>query len=138
MADETICRRPDRTTARRLKPVYDKVIKYLPPVVKDFCDDDELLDLSGIRQIRQIYVPEMVIALHNVYMDAGTYINKHYMMNALELTTEVADPGKNILDTFRETDRLAEYVDVIAAASRTILGATQDGAKDLAIWTVEE
>ncbi|KAI5855637.1 107-domain-containing protein [Tricharina praecox] len=130
--------RPDRTTARRLKPVYDKVVRYLAPMVKDFCDEEQLLQLTGIRQIRQIYVPEMVIALHNVYMDAGNYINPSYMMNALELTAEVANPGKNILDTFRETGRLAEYVDVIAAASRTLLGATQDGAKDLVIWAVDK
>jgi len=114
------------------------VIKILVPVVKDFCEDDELLELTGIRQIRQIYVPELVIALHNVYMDAGNYINSSYMMKALELTNEVADPLKSILDTFRESGRLAEYVDVVVATSRAILAATQDGAKDLAIWTVDK
>jgi hypothetical protein len=94
------------------------------------------LNLSGIPKIRGIYIPEMVLALHEVYLEAGQIINKNYYMNALELANDVASPGKNILDTFRSTGRLAEYVDAIAAASRKILGATQEGAKDLGIWTV--
>ena len=57
-------------------------------------------------------------------------------MNALELAADVADSEMEILKTFKGTGRLEEYVEEIAAASRNILGATQDGAKDIGIWTV--
>ena len=127
-----IIRRQDRVFARNLKPKFDDVVKILPAVL----DNVELSKYPGMSKIHDIYIPEMVLALHNVYLEAGLFINKTYFMNALKLATDVADPDKHILDTFRATGRLSEYVDAVATASRTILGATQEGAKDLEIWTV--
>ena len=118
-----------------MKPYYDKVLRTLPVTVKTFLDEPSLLTLQGVSEIRAIYVPEMVISLHRVHVEAGNSINKALLMNALELAADVADSEREILKTFKGTGRLEEYVEEIAAASRNILGATQDGAKDVGIWS---
>jgi len=129
-------RRVDRSFGRKLKPYYEEVVQTLPDVVKTFLDEKPLMALPGVSDIRRIYVPEMVISLHRVHVEAGNTINKGLLMNALELAADVADPAKNILDTFKGTGRLEEYVEELAAASRSILGAAQGGTEGLGIWAV--
>lgn len=123
-----------------MKPLYETVLQTLPDVVKSFLGSQVLLSLPFIPEIRRAYVPEMVLSLHRVHVEAGRWIYKGLLRSALDLAADVADPDRTILDTFIETGRLEEYVDEIAAVSRVILGAVQEGTKDgkdqLGIWSV--
>jgi nuclear pore complex protein Nup107 len=129
----------DRAYKAKLKAVYGEVENTVPEVVKTLLDEPAITSLPSIPTVRNIYIPELVLALHRFYVEAGKYMEPRVVTNALELATVVADPERNILDTFRATGRLAEYVDQIAGASRNVLGAAQEGAKEAqGIWTVEK
>ncbi|KAA8894089.1 nuclear pore protein 84/107 [Sphaerosporella brunnea] len=129
--------RQDRGFTRKLMPHYAEVTESLFRVVDLFLDDVQFLATPAASKIREIYIPEMVLALHQVHLEAGNLMGKKHYMNALELANVVAHPDKHILDAFRTSGRLAEYVDAIAAVSRKILGASKEGKdRDLGIWTV--
>ncbi len=110
----------------------------MPDLIKTFFDDPTLLSIPNIPTIRNIYIPELVFALHRLYVDAGRLINKTLLTETLELATVVADPRYSVLLTFENTGRLEEYVKEVAAGSRGILGANQTGkgGKALGIWGV--
>lgn len=93
------------------------------------------MNTSPIANIRNIYIPELTFALHDVYVDAGKWLSKALLANCLELCTVVADPSRSVLACFVETGRLEEYVCAVAGASRNVLGAGADKGS-LAIWNV--
>ncbi|TGZ76887.1 nuclear pore protein 84/107 [Ascodesmis nigricans] len=131
----------DRIQKDQLRPVFDRAQELLFDTTTSFLDSPLLMDMPLIPDIRNIYIPELVFALHNLYIDAGRYVHKRWFMNALELSTVVADKDKSVLAAFEESKRLTEYVDALANVSRIILGAAQEGKKQdaaLGIWTVSK
>jgi nuclear pore complex protein Nup107 len=126
----------ERTFKHKLQPIYERIVHTVPEAIQSLLNAPSLLEVPSIRIIRNIYLPELVLALHRVHVEAGLYINRQLLIQTLELSTIVADPTRTILDTFTETGRLAEYVDEIAGASRNILGGAQDGVKGMSIWSV--
>ncbi|KAI5819747.1 107-domain-containing protein [Pyronema omphalodes] len=131
--------RIDRTLPRKLKPLYESATRSLPEILKSFLDEPVFLSMPGVGTIRSLYIPELVIALHRVHVEAGRLINKAYYMNALELAAEIADPERNVVDCFVGTGRLEEYVEEIAAVSKCVQIAAQESGKEKeAIWGVLE
>lgn len=132
--------RPGRDWKTSLSTVYDNVHTKLSDTIKNWLEDTltgapSSYDASFIREIRNIYIPELTFALHDVYIEAGKWIGKTLLANCLELATVVADPERNVLDTFVQTGRVEEYVCAVAGASRSVLGAGMEKG-GLGIWNV--
>lgn len=133
----TLDRSIDRIQRDKLKPLFDHAQELLFDIINSFLDGQLIMDMPSIPTIRNIYIPELVFALHNLYIDAGKHIHKRWFMSALELATIVADKDKSVLSAFEESKRLTEYVDALAEVSRIILGAANEGKKldaALEIW----
>lgn len=130
----------DRSFKKTLTVAFERVQTNAFETAKNFLEYERFAALSSISTIRNIYVPELVIALHRIYIEAGHFINPSLLSNTLQLAMIVADPDRNVLRPFEETGRLKEYVDELAGASRGILGVAQEGrASDaLKIWSVVE
>ena len=131
----------DRSWGRKLKPLYEDVVENLPDVVKNFLTAPSLESVPLIPEIRRAYVPEMVLALHKVHVDAGRHIHPSLLMCAYELVNEVA--SSSILKTFMDTGRLEEYVEAAASVSKLVLDAGQNALiaktkqdSGLGIWSV--
>lgn len=88
-----------------------------------------------------MYIPEMVFALHNLYIDGGKSLHKRWYAKALDLSCTVADPDKSLQGAFIESGRLQEYVQELARVSTLMLGAATEANKPMAeleIWKVEK
>lgn len=132
----------DRSWGRKLKPLYEDVVESLPDVVKNFLTSSSLAAIPYIPEIRRAYVPEMVLALHKVHVDAGRHISPTLLVCAYDLVNEVA--SSSILKTFMDTGRLEEYVEAAANVSKLVLDAgqnalmtkTKQDVSGLGIWSV--
>lgn len=141
--NETLRKRPersDRIWKSSSLTAYDKVHSNLADTIKNWLDEaladaPPNCDTSFLRELRNIYIPELTFALHDVYVEAGKWLNKTLLSNCLELATVVADPGRSVLGTFSQTGRIEEYVCAVAGASRGVLGAGMEKS-GLGIWNV--
>lgn len=90
--------------------------------------------MEQLQSIRNIYIPDLILALHNVYTEAGRYLRRNLLTQALELAAVIgsnSNEGQQILKCFVVRGKLREYVDNIAEASRMILGAAQATGRDI-------
>jgi nuclear pore complex protein Nup107 len=142
--NETLKKQPERSDRRTWKTTlsasYDDVHSKLADTVKNWLEDaladaPSSFDTSFIRELRNIYIPELTFALHELYVEASKWISKTLLANCLELATVVADPGRSVLNTFIQTGRVEEYVCAVAGASRSVLGAGMEKS-GLGIWNV--
>lgn len=106
-----------------------------------FPPQSHIIDPSSIVAIRNMYIPELTFALHDVYIEAGKHVSKSLLGNTLELATVVADPNRSVLKCFTETARVEEYLKALGLASRSVLGAAgasseKNNNKGLGIWKV--
>lgn len=137
-----------------LEQAYESIQSYTLPISKTWLigsiGDSPLDQAEQLQSIRNTYIPDLILALHNVYTDAGRYLRKSLLTQTLELASVVgsnSDDGQQILRCFIETGKLKEYVDSIAEASRMILGAsfremskkgtTGSSGASLQIWNVQ-
>ncbi|KAF2708833.1 nuclear pore complex protein-like protein Nup107 [Pleomassaria siparia CBS 279.74] len=73
-------------------------------------------------EIRKAYYPEMVIAYICVAQTAGFFIQRDYIVKAMDIANMVADADKEWLQVlFMKTGRMTELVDTLALASRAML-----------------
>ncbi|KAI5780531.1 nuclear pore protein 84/107 [Geopyxis carbonaria] len=133
--------RIDRAHKDELRNLFQEATDRLLEVIQNLLDMPDMLALPGVVDIRNMYVPEMVLALHQTYVEASKLLSKQWLVHSLDLAVIVADPEKSILKTFQEAGRLEEYVNDIARASRDMLGVAQEGGRGtaataVAIWNV--
>lgn len=120
---------------------FDKAWNRLEEALDGFLDEERMLAIPGIREIRRMYIPEMVFALHNLYIDGGKSLHRRWYTKALDLSCTVADPEKSFLEPFMESGRLEEYVQELARVSSLVLGAATETNKampELEIWNVQK
>ncbi|KAG0640114.1 hypothetical protein HOY80DRAFT_920624 [Tuber brumale] len=145
---------PDRVRKAALSEAYSSTNHRLGKVLRSWLDEtlstvppfppqSHIIDPSSIVAIRNIYIPELTFALHDVYIEAGKHVSKNLLGNTLELATVVADPSRSVLKCFTETARVEEYLRALGLASRCVLGAAgassdknNNNNKGLGIWNV--
>ncbi|RPB28299.1 nuclear pore protein 84/107 [Terfezia boudieri ATCC MYA-4762] len=128
----------DRAYKSELEQAYEDVQSYALPIAKTWliasAADSQEEHAQQLQSIRNIYIPDLILALHNVYTEAGRYLRRNLLTQTLELAAVVgsnSNEGQQILKCFVETGKLREYVDNIAEASRMILGAAQASGRDI-------
>ncbi|KAK6353824.1 Nucleoporin nup84 [Orbilia blumenaviensis] len=85
----------------------------------------EHADAEQVKHIRNTYVPDITIALHNIHLAAGHNLNKSYYSKCLDLAVLVAKPSSGVAETFIATGRMAKYVDELANVSLMCLQAAK-------------
>lgn len=109
-------------------------------------------DWGQIRLIRNMYIPDITLALHHVYVAAGTYISKTHYKECYSLAVLVARPNSSVAETFVAMGTMDKYVRELANVSTTVLGVSKgmtiegdssnlkrgpDNEGTLAIWNVK-
>ncbi|RPA96950.1 nuclear pore protein 84/107 [Choiromyces venosus 120613-1] len=145
-------RHPDRARKAALSEAYNSTNHKLGKVLRTWLDEalitvppfpsqSHIIDPSSIVALRNMYIPELTFALHDVYIMAGKYVSKNLLGNTLDLATVVADPNRSVLKCFTETARVEEYLRALGLASRSVLGISgvspeKNNNKLLGIWKV--
>lgn len=69
-----------------------------------------------IHDLRSLYIPFLIIQLHNIYVSGGSKSNA-FFTDALELTNVVASESTKYYQLFQNCDRLKEYLRLVAQCS---------------------
>jgi len=89
--------------------------------------EDELPDYA---RLLQVYVPAALTAYASARAFAAAFLGPEALLPALELANVVADDANEELQAaFIAAGRMAEFVDVLARASRCLLVANQDAER---------
>jgi hypothetical protein len=96
-------------------------------VLTDAPVEDEKPDYT---RLLQVYVPPALIAYASARTFAAAYLGSEVLLPALELANVVADDANEELQAaFTVGGRMAEFVDVVARASRCLLIVNQDAER---------
>lgn len=106
-----------------MKQVFDTVeIAMQPLLEKDFLllpqDEDEATDLS---MIRELYLPEAIIAWNTVLHSAGYMITRDNFVASMELSVLVANEDLGLTEVFVKAGRMRELVSAFAQTSKAML-----------------
>jgi len=71
-------------------------------------DDHE--SYSTLSRIRDLYVPEIVLRMHELYMWGAEEIDASYLDECFDLAAAVADSNTKLYNCFRATNQLEDYV----------------------------
>jgi Nuclear pore protein 84 / 107 len=94
-----------------LNSVLDEIVKQEDPEA-----------YATLARIRDLYVPEIVLRMHEVFMWGGENIdawyctlvwggiNGSYLDDAFDLAAAVADSGAKLYESFRATNQLGDYL----------------------------
>lgn len=80
--------------------------------------DDEL------RELRQAYLPETVLAYVSALHFAGTGVSRDNLLECMELAAVVAERNSDVADTFVRAKRMGELVEAFAASSKALAVST--------------
>lgn len=81
---------------------------------------------EAISIARRLYIPDLTLALHTVYLDAGRLLHRQHYTKVLDLAVTIADSrNDSTLRAWRAAGRLGEYVQAVAEASKAVLGASE-------------
>lgn len=101
-----------------------------PLLEKDFLlmaqDEDEALDLA---HIRDLYLPEAIIAYNTALHTAGYMITRHYFITSMDLAVLVAKEELGLTQTFVNAGRMRELVTSFALSSKAMLSLRETGHK---------
>ncbi|KHJ35159.1 putative nuclear pore complex protein [Erysiphe necator] len=86
---------------------------------------------NDLEHIRQAYLPEILIAYITTLQVAGLYLNQDFLLEAMEVSSILADEDSDVLETFIRTGRLHEMVDNLARASKTLLTVSSSKQKSV-------
>ncbi|KAG6006277.1 hypothetical protein E4U21_007159 [Claviceps maximensis] len=82
--------------------------------------DDEL------KQLRQAYLPETILAYVSALHFAGTGISRDYLLECMELASVVAERNSDVAMVFMGAGRMTELVEAFTACSKTLAIATEE------------
>jgi len=91
--------------------------------------DDEKILFSAIRTK---YLPEVIIAYLTALTTASHMISKDECVKAMDLSCIISDPGdvgKQFLQAFTDSGRIAELVQVLAEISKVMLKLGEMGGR---------
>ncbi|POS85399.1 hypothetical protein EPUL_001842 [Erysiphe pulchra] len=76
---------------------------------------------NELELVRQAYLPEILIAYITTLQIAGLYLSHDFLLEAMDVSSILAEEGSDILEVFTKTGRLHEMIDNLARASKTLL-----------------
>jgi Nuclear pore protein 84 / 107 len=79
---------------------------------------------ATLARIRDLYVPEIILRMNEVFVWGGENIDSLYLDDAFDLAAAVADVGTKLYECFRVTNQLEDYLGKIREFS--ILSLKQD------------
>lgn len=79
--------------------------------------------ISDVRRIRQIYLPDVVLAYNSVILFMGHITSREILLRSMQLSTMVAAPDSDLLECFIHGGRLQELVTSFAIVSKAIVQA---------------
>ncbi|KAG5929357.1 hypothetical protein E4U42_006188 [Claviceps africana] len=82
--------------------------------------DDEL------KQLRQAYLPETILAYVSALHFAGTGISRDYLLECMELASVVAERNSDVAAAFVDAGRMTELVEAFTACSKSLAIATEE------------
>ncbi|KAI1003649.1 Nucleoporin [Podosphaera aphanis] len=74
-----------------------------------------------LKSIREAYLPETLLAYITTLQNAGLSLSRDFLLEAMEVSSILAEEDSDILELFLQTGRLQEMVDNLARASKTLL-----------------
>lgn len=96
----------------------------LNAVLDDVVRVEDPVGYVTLARIRDLYVPEIILRMHEVFVWSGENIDPLYLDGAFDLAAAVADSGARLFECFRSTNQLEDYVGKIKELS--ILSLKQD------------
>ncbi|EME88274.1 uncharacterized protein MYCFIDRAFT_55271 [Pseudocercospora fijiensis CIRAD86] len=141
---------PDLKAAKEaVTEAMDPVLNGLLLLGDSFADADEKADeKADCAQIRQWYVPELVIAYNTVLHSAGYLISRDNLIDSMDLSVTVADEKNLLSEVCVQAGRMRELVASFASTSKAMLVLKAEGkkwtsrkmkgreGKDLGIWEI--
>jgi nuclear pore complex protein Nup107 len=133
-----------RTMKKILQAAYDDVRNTMYPLFDpDFLSkpSDEA-EAVPLRNIRNHYLPECILAYNSVLYFAGHAISRTFLVECMNLSHLVAT-NENLTNAFVESSRMRELVTALALSSQALLHANEQGGKKgkrdeaLEIWQVK-
>ncbi|RPA77889.1 hypothetical protein BJ508DRAFT_416820 [Ascobolus immersus RN42] len=106
-----------------LEAIFQKVEDQIKPVLESWLDifpEDSTppSTIEILRTLRQIYLPDLAIAMHQVYMDAGRLLNPAHYQRAMDLANLVAgETNCAVLKAMKDANRLPEYLRMVDEAA---------------------
>lgn len=76
--------------------------------------------------LRQVYLPETVLAYVSTLHFAGTCLSRDYLLECMDLASVVADKDSDIAACFVEARRMKELVEAFALCSKALAVVTGD------------
>ena len=76
----------------------------------------------------------MILAYNSVLTFAGHMISREILLQCMDLAATVAAENSDLADIFVRAGRMSELVDSMAIASKSILGAEEQGQKAGRKW----
>jgi nuclear pore complex protein Nup107 len=89
-------------------------------------NDGVLVD-NDLRELREAYIPETVLAYISSLHFAGTSLSRDHLLECMELAAVIAEKGSDVAQEFMRSNRMKELVEAFASCS-----------KALAIWTSDK
>lgn len=118
----------------------------VPVEVTDYITD---VDAARLAELREAYLPEVLLAYNSVLHFAGHAISRELLLQSMEFAASVAAQGSDVAACFISAGRMRELVDALAITSKAILKANEQGSKvhkgrkkashgeSLNLWTVK-
>jgi nuclear pore complex protein Nup107 len=77
-----------------------------------------------LRDLRQAYLPETVLAYISTLHFAGTGLSRDHLLECMELASIIAESDSDLSKAFAEARRMKELVEVFAACSKALAIST--------------
>ena len=79
-----------------------------------------------IKALRQVYLPETILAYISALHFAGTGLSRDNLLECMELAAIIAERNSDLSTTFVEAKRMKELVEAFAACSKALAISTSE------------
>ncbi|KAK0729412.1 nuclear pore protein 84/107 [Apiosordaria backusii] len=97
----------------------------MQPVLKDWLLISNQVD-SDFQDLREAYIPEIVIAFISTLHFAGGAVSRDNFMECMELAALIADKNSSIAQEFIKSGRMKELLESFAACSKALAVSTAE------------
>jgi nuclear pore complex protein Nup107 len=88
-----------------------------------------ITDDADVHEIREAYLPETILAYVSCLHFAGTTLSRDYLLESMDLTTVIAEPGSDVAKEFKKAGRMKELVESFASCSKAIAIANNEKSR---------
>ncbi|KZF26323.1 hypothetical protein L228DRAFT_206565 [Xylona heveae TC161] len=120
---------------KRLRDSLDSVISSVEALLRGWLLDP-FNEISSLQEIRNIYLPEIILAYISVLTEAGSYMRHNILLHCMSLSTLIAAENSDLMECFTAAGRVSELVEAFALSSKAILHANEHGTRSNAKSTL--